>query len=205
MMIPSIAQRKKKFLRMTLAYFGVLLCLFLARAYQQYSSGMSLQVSARGGEMIDHTDYHLSGNDRFVYGMEGTLHWKPKSMFQAMVLTCINDKGVDLFDILGLLITAAIIFYMFKDSKDNTPFTKKMAAGFGKLLIALAVTGTACNLGRSMLALRYIPYITDSKFSMYIDYKVLSYHWLAVMFLIPFLSQIPYFGLDLQKEQELTI
>lgn len=204
-MTPSIEQRRKKFLWMTAAFLGIFLCIFFITAYQRFSSVMTFEVTARARGIGDYKKYHLPGHDYFVYGTEGKLYWKPRTMLQAVVLSCINNKGVDLFDIAGLAITASIIYYMFMDSKDNAPFTKKMAVGFGKLLLVLVFTDGLCQLARSMLAINYITHITNGQFTMYMDYKVISYNYLALLLVIPFLSQIPYFGLDLQKEQELTI
>ncbi|WP_146166439.1 hypothetical protein ABZR88_15890 [Mucilaginibacter yixingensis] len=177
---------------------------FYWRSHVTLSSGITLKVTNVGPGIMDkHADLKERGS--FVSGRDGNLYWKPKSLTEAMILNCIKPGyGLDMFDIVGVLITMLCVIYTFMDSRGDVVFTPKMATGFKLVIFVFVWEGMLSTVGRDILAENYLPYITNGQFRVNYDYKINSYYFM-VLGLMLVLARIPKSGLDLQKEQDLTI
>gem|GEM_PF-6056600 len=202
-MTESITQIKQRYPTIMLVLLLSVVS-FIWFSYDSLSSGITLKVVSTGQGVIErHTDLQVRGH--FVSGREGELYWKPRSLTEAMILRCIvPGYGLDLFDIVALAITMLGIVYTFMDSKDGTVFSRKMATGFKSVILVLVCAGILSNVGRHILANHYLPIITNGQFRVNYDYHI-NFYYPIVLGLVMSLTNIPKSGLELQKEQELTI
>ena len=199
----SIEQFKKRFIPSMLAVLVLAVLVFVFRCNNYVSSQIVLKVATHG-KLAEQKVHQLPGQQQFTSGSEGELRLKPKTLTEAMLLSCIKKDGFDLFDIAGILIVAVAIYYMFMDSTNNALFTSKMSTGGTIFILALVWMGPIGNFCRDMLAQHYVPYITNGEFEANYNYKPDSWY-MIMMSLLLILTRIPKTGLDLQKEQELTI
>lgn len=202
--LPPIVKSRKYFLILIGVYILVLSGLFVVRANWGFNNGLILNVTAIGKGLGSYKNQQLTGQNSFVSGVKGDLYWKPGTLIESMLLITCNNDGTDFFDITGILITACVIFFMFKKSQDSALFNKNITMGFMLLIFVMAIMAMLIGMAKFELAFEYIPYITHGQFQTNIGFKVLSYNYMVYPLLL-FLLRIPQKGLELQQEAELTI
>jgi len=200
----SIERHRKTVIFTSVGLLIIFSLTMLILSYQAVSNGITLNVRTIDKTLGSDKELNLPDGNSFRSGAEGRLDWKPKNIAESMMLITVNNKNIDLLDILGLLVIVVIVNYTFKDSRNGAVFSKKMSRGFMMIIFAIGLTDIICNCIRMALAINYIPYLTHGQFKGIVDFKVLSFSYLIYGLLL-LLARIPDSGLELQKETELTI
>ncbi len=169
------------------------------------SIGRTRLLEVRIGNLKERTYKSVElGENSFITGMEGTLHWKVKNLKESFLVGMIDgDRVISYYDILYFLLLDAGLFFMIFRMSDETVFSEQLSAGLKIVFYCImfypfvTMIGSYCNN-------QLVQELTDNQFKgQFEDFSIAKFQLIMylLIFMYPFLQK----AIKLQKEQNLTI
>lgn len=199
----TTAKQIKRFPILFFILIGIYFLLSLCYCYRHIGRTKSIDVTINHDSGKTYQRVQLK-DAQFITGIEGTLHWKVKTMKEALLVNLANKKTVfNFYDLCYFLILNLAIYWMVKDLTEDTAFSEKVFKGLRMIsfIIGLYPLMTLVNNQIADLA---VEKLTNNQFSS-IGQSLNLMKFMLIVFLIQLVVVFFGKGKKLQEEQQLTI